>query len=100
MGASVINALNDIHVDLCLLGANGISMQDGITDSDWEVVQVKRAMIRCSKKLAVLCIAEKLNSVQRMKACNLQQMSYIIPDIHTDNPNLTPYQNVSTSGRE
>ncbi|HEY9560825.1 MAG TPA: DeoR/GlpR family DNA-binding transcription regulator [Anseongella sp.] len=92
MGASVINALNDIHVDLCLLGANGISMQDGITDSDWEVVQVKRAMIRCSKKLAVLCIAEKLNSVQRMKVCNLHQMSYLITELATDNPHLAPYR--------
>src|SRR3546814_20393454 len=45
MGASVINALKDIHVDLCLLGANGISMQDGITDSDWEVVKDRKSVV-------------------------------------------------------
>lgn len=92
MGASVINALNDIHVDLCLLGANGISMQEGITDSDWEVVQVKRAMIRCSKRLAIMCIAEKLNSVQRMKVCDLNQMSYLLTELPPDHQHLSPYQ--------
>lgn len=92
MGASVINALNDVHVDLCLLGANGISLQEGITDSDWEVVQVKRAMIRSSKKLAIMCIAEKMNSVQRMKVCNLNQMSYLLTELSPDDPHLAPYR--------
>lgn len=92
MGASVINSLNDIHVDLCLLGVNGISMQEGITDSDWEVVQVKRAMIHASKKLAIMCIAEKMNSVQRMKVCNLNQMSYLLTELPAEDPHLAPYR--------
>lgn len=94
LGASVINQLADIKVDLCLLGANGFSVQDGMTDSDWEVVQVKRAMIRAAKKLAIISIAEKLNSSQRMKVCDLNLINYLITELDPDNHFLSPYQHL------
>ncbi|HVI49103.1 MAG TPA: DeoR/GlpR family DNA-binding transcription regulator [Chitinophaga sp.] len=94
IGASVINQLADIKVDLCLMGANGFSVQDGMTDSDWEVVQVKRAMIRASKKLAILSIAEKLNSSQRMKVCDLNLINYLITELQPDNHFLAAYQHI------
>lgn len=94
IGASVINQLADIKVDLCLLGANGLSIQEGMTDSDWEVVQVKRAMIRASKRLAILSIAEKLNSVQRMKVCDLNVIHYLITEMAPENHYLAAYQHL------
>lgn len=94
IGASVINQLNDVKVDLCLLGANGLSVQEGMTDSDWEVVQVKRAMIHTSKKLAILSIAEKLNSVQRMKVCDLNLIHYLITELPPESMFLSSYQNL------
>ncbi len=44
IGASLINQLMDIKVDLCLLGANAFSAEDGLTDMDWEIVQVKKRL--------------------------------------------------------
>jgi DeoR/GlpR family transcriptional regulator of sugar metabolism len=92
-GASVINQLSDIHVDLCVIGANAFSVQEGLTDSDWEVVQVVKAMIRASKKVAVVSIAEKLNTVQRMKICDINLISYLITELPPDSPMLAPYRN-------
>lgn len=67
IGAQVVNQLSEIKVDLCILGTNSLSVEDGLTDSDWEVVQVKKAMIRSAKKTAIMSIAEKLGSDQNMK---------------------------------
>lgn len=92
IGSGVINQLSDIKIDLCLLGANGFSVQDGMTDSDWEVVQVKRAMIRSAKKLAVLSIAEKLNSVQGMKVCDLNVINYLVTELPPDHHFLSAYR--------
>lgn len=92
IGASVINQLNDVRVDLCLLGANGLSVQEGMTDSDWEVVQVKRAMIHSAKKLVILSIAEKLNSVQRMKVCDMNLIHYLITEMPAGHPFLSAFQ--------
>ncbi len=93
IGASVVNQLSEIRVDLCLLGANAFSVQDGLTDIDWEVVQVKKAIIRSSKKVAILTIAEKLNSVQRMKICDFNQVNYLITELPPDDKALATFWN-------
>ncbi|MFZ4862635.1 DeoR/GlpR family DNA-binding transcription regulator [Sphingobacterium sp. Mn56C] len=90
-GAQVINELADIRVDLCLLGTNSLSLEEGITDSDWEVVQVKRAMIRCAKNLAILSIAEKLNSNQKMRVAPLKEVGYLVTDLHPSDPSLKAF---------
>ncbi|MDA9554697.1 DeoR/GlpR family DNA-binding transcription regulator [Pelobium sp.] len=92
IGASVINDLSEIKVDLCFLGANGIDTKEGITDSDWEVVQVKKAMIKSSSKMAILSIAEKLNSVQKMKVCSLNQVTHFITDLDANHPSLKAFK--------
>lgn len=93
VGASVINQLVDIKVDLCLLGANAFSSEDGLTDMDWDIVQVKKALIRSSKKTAVLSISEKLNSTQRIRICDPNHINYLITELPPDNPLLANYRN-------
>ena len=93
-GSMVINQLADIKVDLCFLGTNAISLQNGITDSVWEVVQVKKAMIKSANKTAIVSIAEKLNSDEKMKVCNLNTINYLITDIDPTEQMLSPYAEV------
>lgn len=90
-GSSVINQLAEIKVDLCILGANAFSVQDGLTDIDWEVVQVKKALIRSAKKVAVLCISEKLNTSQRLKICDSNQINYLVTELPPNHHTLLNY---------
>lgn len=96
MGSQVINELSDLRVDLCLLGANSLSIEEGVTDSDWEVVQIKRAMIKCSNKLAILSIAEKLNSNQKMRVIPLKEVSYLITELEPSNKLLKDFRDLLT----
>lgn len=91
IGAHVINRLSEIKVDLCFLGTNGLSLEAGVTDSDWEVVQVKNAMIKSAEKTAIITISEKLGSIQKMKICNLNALDHLITDLKPDNAILTEY---------
>lgn len=92
VGSQVINQLADIHVDLCFLGANSLSLNEGITDSDWEVVQIKKAMIKAASETAILAISEKLESVQKMKVCNLDDISYLITGLPRNDKLFIQYQ--------
>ncbi len=92
MGSKAVSELSEIRVDLCFLGANGINVKEGISDSDWEVVQVKKAMIRCSARSVIMCIGEKLNSIQKMKVCGLNSIDYLITDIKSTDPRVYAYQ--------
>src|SRR5690606_1556490 len=60
-GGQVINQLSEINADLCLMGVSAIHPTNGLTDTDWEINQLKKTMLNSSRKTAVLCISEKLN---------------------------------------
>ena len=91
-GGEVISRLADIHADLCILGANGISFNEGITESDMETVQVKRAMMKASKQTAILTISEKLDSVQRVRVCDLDEINYLVTELEPDSGELKAYK--------
>ena len=90
-GTQVVSYLSEIKFDICFLGTNGISLDDGVTDSDLDIVQVKKAMIKASKRLVIMCIAEKLNSVQRIRVCGIQQINSLITDLAPDDQILQAY---------
>ena len=92
IGASVVNQLSEYKVDLCLLGANALSVEEGLTDVDWEVVQVKKAIVRTAKKAAVLCITEKLNTSQRIRICELEKLSYLVTELDPGDPELDNFR--------
>jgi DeoR/GlpR family transcriptional regulator of sugar metabolism len=91
VGSQVIHQLSEIQVDLCFLGTNSVSVKNGITDSDWEVVQVKKAMIKSATEAVILSIAEKLDSFQKMKVCGLGDIKYMITDLDPGDECLKKY---------
>ena len=91
VGADVVQRLAEIKADLCFLGTNSIDIQNGITDLDWEVIEVKRAMIRSAHKTISLAIAEKLNSVQRLQVCPIRDVDILITELPPDNAALQPF---------
>lgn len=91
IGASVVNQLSGLKADLCILGANAFSSEEGLTDLDWEVVQVKKALIRSSKKIAVISISEKLNTVKWLNICSANQVNYLITELDSGDPLLAHF---------
>jgi len=91
VGAEVVQRLSEITCDLCFLGTNSIDVDNGITDLDLEVIEVKRAMIRSAKKTISLSISKKLNTVQRMVVCKLEEVDMLITELDPDDELLKPY---------
>ena len=77
---------------MCLLGANSIDPINGLTDSDWEVVEVKQAMREVSGQTAALAISEKLNTSTKMRVCQLSELQYLITERPPADPFLTPFR--------
>lgn len=90
-GASVISQLSEIRVDLCLLGANGLSVKEGLTETDWEVAQVKKEMLKVSNKVAVLSIAERLDTIQKIKVGTLKSVNCLITELSVADKRLSRY---------
>ncbi len=92
VGAEVVLRLSQIKADLCLLGTNSIDSNYGITDLEWEIIEVKKAMIACSKKVVSLAISEKLNTVQHLQVCTLDKIDVLITELAPEDEQLLSYQ--------
>jgi DeoR/GlpR family transcriptional regulator of sugar metabolism len=92
IGGEVVQNLNDFIPDICLIGVNGIDVSEGLTENDWEVATLKKTMIRVSRKVVALSIAEKLNSVQKIKVCGVNQIDYLITELSPEHEALVPYR--------
>lgn len=93
VGSEAIAKIKSVKADLCFLGTNAIDPQHGITDNDWEVVQLKKAMIESCKKVVCLSISEKVNTVQPIQICGLEEIDTIITELEPGDPVLQPYVN-------
>jgi DeoR/GlpR family transcriptional regulator of sugar metabolism len=91
IGAEVIKRLAEIKADYCFLGTNAIDVEKGITDLEWEVIEVKRAMIAAANKTISLSISEKLNTIQRLQVCGLTEIHTLITELVPSNQVLLSY---------
>ncbi len=91
-GGHVISQLAEINADLCLMGTSAIHPIEGLTDTDWEINQLKKAMVASSRKTAVLCISEKLNIALRLRVCALQSIGYLITELKSSDLALAGYR--------
>lgn len=92
VGGTAISAIRQINADLCLIGINAIDPHAGITDSDWEVVEVKRAMIQQAKKTVALSISEKVNSKDQLLICDTADMDVLITELDPNDERLAVYK--------
>ncbi|MGL6268628.1 MAG: DeoR/GlpR family DNA-binding transcription regulator, partial [Chitinophagaceae bacterium] len=76
----------------CLFGINAIDAEHGISDNDWDVVQVKKAMIESAEKVIALTISEKVNTLNRITICDISKVDILITELNPDAPLLEPFR--------
>ena len=91
VGSEAISKIRELRVDLCFLGVNAINLTTGVSDNDWDIVQVKKAMIDSTQRLVCLTISEKINSQQPFQVCDSKKIDTIITELPADDPLLEPY---------
>ncbi|MFN2437687.1 MAG: DeoR/GlpR family DNA-binding transcription regulator [Chitinophagaceae bacterium] len=91
IGPDAIAKIKGIKSDICFLGINAIDTQFGISDNDWDVVQMKKAMIESARKTVCLTISEKINTLRPIQVCQLQKIDMLITELPPTDPILKPY---------
>ena len=74
------------------MGTSAIHPEEGLTDTYWEINQLKKAMLACAKRTAVLCISEKLDIALRLRVCPLESISYLITELDISDESLSRYR--------
>jgi len=92
VGGEAISRIKSIKADLCFLGINAIDTVHGVTDNDWDVVQVKKAMIESSETVVAMAISEKINTVQKITVCDVTKIDVLLTELNADDNLLNPYK--------
>jgi len=92
VGGDAIAKIRQLRADLCLMGVNAININNGITDNDWDIVQLKKAMIESSQKTVCMTISEKIDSFQPIQVCPITGISTLVTELDPDDPLLEPYR--------
>ena len=88
LGSNVLNTLANIKFDNCFLGTSYLDSDHGLSEFDWEVVQLKQAMINASRKIISLTISEKLGTTQRYKVCDIGSIDVLVTELASTDSKL------------
>ena len=91
VGLEAVSKIKELKVDICFLGVNAISLENGVSDNDWDVVKIKKAMVESSRKLVCLTISEKINSQQAIQVCDSKKIDTLITELPADDLLLQPF---------
>jgi DeoR/GlpR family transcriptional regulator of sugar metabolism len=94
VGGEAISKIKEIRADICMLGINALHIDHGLTDNDWEVVQVKKAMMESADKTVLLTISEKINTAQRIRICEAKEINTLVTELNTTSPMLRTFENI------
>ena len=93
-GASAIGLLAEINADICFLGTGYLDLEKGITEANWEITQLKKAMIKASKNLVSLTISKKLNTSNSFKVCDVNALNVLVTELESSSDVLQEYRKV------
>jgi DeoR family transcriptional regulator, fructose operon transcriptional repressor len=79
-----LGRLRETYVDIAFLGANGISIERGLTTPDVAEAAVKRAMIGATRRTIVLADHTKMGNDQFARFGDLQDVDLLITDSGLD----------------
>lgn len=91
VGLEAVSRIRQIKADICFLGINALNLDNGVSDNDWDVVQIKKAMIESAQQLVCLTIAEKINSQQPIRVCDCKKIDTLITELSPEEKLLQPY---------
>ncbi|ULQ57668.1 DeoR/GlpR family DNA-binding transcription regulator [Flavihumibacter rivuli] len=92
-GSQAIEQVRSIKADLCFLGINAIDLAWGLTDNEWEVVLLKKAMVESARKVVGLTISEKINTCQPLSIGPVEDLDYLVTELPPGDALLEPYAN-------
>lgn len=79
-GDEIFGELENTYAELCILGDCKVQAEKGVAVADENSAKLKRAMVNCSRSIAVLASKENTESFESNIIVNLKQLNYLYLD--------------------
>ena len=80
VGPLALKTIEDLRVDHSFISAKGLSLRDGLFDSDLDEIEVKRAMIRSAAKVTAIIDSSKFGKRALGKIVDLAEIDLLVSD--------------------
>jgi len=80
VGEPARNMISSLFVDILFFSCRGALLDIGLTDSSEEEAELKRVMLKHSKKKAVLLDSQKFEQSAFAKVCDFSEIDYLITE--------------------
>lgn len=80
VGAHTLRVVEDLRVDVLLLGADGVDLEAGITLNNYEECLLAKKLIENSKKTIIVVDSSKFGEVAPYRVCPVEAVSKIVTD--------------------
>lgn len=80
-GQNTLEMLDNINIDLALIGVSGCSVEAGFTCGTEGDMLVKRKVIGKARRSAVMCTRDKLSCLMPYTFANFRDVDYLISDV-------------------
>lgn len=97
VGPTVEATLADLNANIAFLGADGISVQAGVTNANLEEAAIKRCMLRAGQQKVLLADHTKFGRIHLAKVCGLEVFDDVITDVGLPEDVLDHYVQVNAS---
>jgi DeoR/GlpR family transcriptional regulator of sugar metabolism len=97
LGATTLAQIEMINADLCFLGVCGLHPDVGITAFDDGEAEIKRAMVRKSRKLVVATMSDKIPTIAPFQVSRPKSLDYLVVGRDIDLEALEPFVQLGTS---
>lgn len=91
VGSEAIAKIRQIKADICLLDIKAIDAQYGVSEADWEIAQIRKAMIENSQKVIGLCKAERINQIRPVQLCPISSLHMLVTELDPGEELFRPY---------
>lgn len=92
IGLDMIQYISKMRADACFLGSSGMDLDTGLMEIDWEVSQLKRAIVNISDKVVIMSTTEKIDTKQRFLVCGLEKINTLVTEGDPNSPQLAGYK--------
>jgi DeoR/GlpR family transcriptional regulator of sugar metabolism len=93
VGGIALNMITNFHLDKAIIGASGISAAEGVTESNLDEVEMKRALIRSARVRILVLDHTKFNRVALTTVVPLDEVHYLVTDRPPAGELLTALEN-------
>lgn len=84
IGIDVVNTISSIRADICFMGTGGINIAKGMTEPNWEIAHIKKAMIHASDYVVAMCLSNTVMNVKNFNVVSIDEIDTIITECEAE----------------